>query len=884
MKSKNVSNILNKQDGATSALIGISILILTLAGLVGLQLRGEPITSNTEAQVQQGETRFILPPTAFNNDIEASLQDPRSSGTWDAIVGGSLCFNLNPPTYGGKVRIALEMDVKDAPESEVVRSKTIGASVSKFLTNPNTTRCFSTNRRDVVFNAPFNLPDKDLWPEACPEIRILATTEGPWNPKPQEEIGRISGEYLCPGGIPSPSPEPSPSVSQSPSPSPSPEPTEEPVPESALEGHVTVYACDVPQDVRLKVCDDPSDDNCQTLSLGDEPSDNGLWLQDDDRDRTYVYKYKVTQNSEGEPVEPAQTFVVPEAEADIFTIRREQETFTSEPDESNNRISTPGSRDLTVNVEHMTCGCPFFARAYIKDASTGEILRTTRADLGAANDIQIQKLGDKLVQTFNNGVLDVRADFFDFAERFIADPRTPFSDHGIDGEAMVRLYAPGMTVVKQECESFGSIDACPGGTSYTLEDTSSNDFKGLRVGCGVELEYGWHVSEVPEYEPEEPPITPPDPYTHDSLLAEREGWGAQTTGGQGGKIYVVTTLADSKDNPPEGSLRWAVEKTQGPRIVKFAVDGVINLEDVLKPEANTTIDGRGRNIVIARNGIQIKNPRNNIIITNIKLTEGEDDSGDAIEIRDSENVWIHHVTAEKFTDGLIDIVQGSTNVTVSWSHLWNHDKVMLIGNGDHDGVDPRIKVTLHHNLFENFNIRSPLLRLGKVDMYNNYILGWKSTAVESRQRGQILAENNIFQAGRKHRAIITDNDNSSQGPGYLRSVGNLFLNEAYGEENEPDRVFQRTYPAKIDIADKNLQNRVLNNAGVIPPTGFSFSTLTIIDADVNEDGVVNTADLAICIEEYGQTYGLCDVNLDGDINALDHSGVTQFIGVDISRQ
>ena len=55
-----------------------------------------------------------------------------------------------------------------------------------------------------------------------------------------------------------------------------------------------------------------------------------------------------------------------------------------------------------------------------------------------------------------------------------------------------------------------------------------------------------------------------------------EGFGANSRGGRGGDVYVVTNLND--DGP--GSLRAAVE-AGGPRIVVFEISGTIAHKSVL---------------------------------------------------------------------------------------------------------------------------------------------------------------------------------------------------------------------------------------------------------------------------------------------------------------
>ena len=111
---------------------------------------------------------------------------------------------------------------------------------------------------------------------------------------------------------------------------------------------------------------------------------------------------------------------------------------------------------------------------------------------------------------------------------------------------------------------------------------------------------------------------------------------------------------------------------------------------------------------------------------------------DAIALRESERVWIDHnefrdvATADttlptyfgakyQIHDGHLDITNASDRVTVSWNRFLDHDKTMLIGSSDSATADTgRLRVTLHHNLFENVGQRVPRVRYGQVHVYNNY--------------------------------------------------------------------------------------------------------------------------------------------------------------------
>ncbi len=54
-----------------------------------------------------------------------------------------------------------------------------------------------------------------------------------------------------------------------------------------------------------------------------------------------------------------------------------------------------------------------------------------------------------------------------------------------------------------------------------------------------------------------------------------EGFGALTTGGRGGRVVYVTSLAPDSNGTTQGSLNWALKQT-GPRYILFKVSGVIH--------------------------------------------------------------------------------------------------------------------------------------------------------------------------------------------------------------------------------------------------------------------------------------------------------------------
>jgi pectate lyase len=178
----------------------------------------------------------------------------------------------------------------------------------------------------------------------------------------------------------------------------------------------------------------------------------------------------------------------------------------------------------------------------------------------------------------------------------------------------------------------------------------------------------------------------------------------------------------------------------------------------IRPGSNTTIVGVDKHATILGGWFDLRGTaalnRTNIIIRNLRFEDTFDcfpqwapNDGelgawnslyDSISLRDTNHVWIDHCTfvdldtsddtlPEHFGvlyqvhDGLLDITNGSNNVTVSWNTFENHDKVMLIGSSDGTTSDTgRLNVTLHHNLFADVGQRAARVRYGKVHIYNNF--------------------------------------------------------------------------------------------------------------------------------------------------------------------
>ena len=117
------------------------------------------------------------------------------------------------------------------------------------------------------------------------------------------------------------------------------------------------------------------------------------------------------------------------------------------------------------------------------------------------------------------------------------------------------------------------------------------------------------------------------------------------------------------------------------------------------------------------------------------------------------NVWIDHcdlysdLTHDKdYYDGLLEIKNGASFITVSHCHIHDHLKVSLISSGDDQVGDTVIRATYHHNYFHDTGSRLPSIRFGKAHIFNNYYLNNpEGTGVNSRMGAVVRVEGNHFQ-------------------------------------------------------------------------------------------------------------------------------------------
>lgn len=192
--------------------------------------------------------------------------------------------------------------------------------------------------------------------------------------------------------------------------------------------------------------------------------------------------------------------------------------------------------------------------------------------------------------------------------------------------------------------------------------------------------------EVENGRPYRPWAAKPEDLVKSDILAfpGAEGGGAYTPGGRGGKIYVVTSLADSGP----GTLREACEKG-GARIIVFNVAGIIELKSPITLRAPyVTILGQtapGDGVCVT--GASFLIDTHDVIIRHMRFRRGAQDVAfrdDALGGNAVGNIIIDHVSGSWGLDENMSI----------YRHVYNRDPET--GKGE---KLPTVNITIQNSIF-----------------------------------------------------------------------------------------------------------------------------------------------------------------------------------------
>lgn len=322
-----------------------------------------------------------------------------------------------------------------------------------------------------------------------------------------------------------------------------------------------------------------------------------------------------------------------------------------------------------------------------------------------------------------------------------------------------------------------------------------------------------------------------------------EGFGKYTTGGRGGKIYIVNNLEDEG----EGSLRKAVISND-PRIVVFAVSGTIHLKSKLNIKGNITIAGQtapGDGICLADYPVGLSG--DNIIIRYLRFRMGDrfqnkgmvDGAGsdDALGASKKKNVIIDHCSISWSTDEAISIY-GGDSTTLQWniiSEPLNYSYHFETGDKDFEnhgygGIWGGSHMTAHHNLIAHATSRTPRFngaRLGSsedfVDFRNNVIYNWGHNNVYGGEGGRYNIINNYYKYGPSTSKSVQSRILNPTSPGKDNVYGQFYVSGNYVDQsNEVSSKNLRGVHMDKKAIEGDLEKAIVN----IPFPSMSITAST----------------------------------------------------------
>ncbi|SDG74296.1 pectate lyase family protein [Alloyangia pacifica] len=306
------------------------------------------------------------------------------------------------------------------------------------------------------------------------------------------------------------------------------------------------------------------------------------------------------------------------------------------------------------------------------------------------------------------------------------------------------------------------------------------------------------------------------------------GFGAHTRGGEGGRTVLVTTLAD--DGP--GSLRAAVEKERGPRIVAFDVGGIIALSEQIQIGPDVTIDGTTAPGGITLTGGRLHVVGSNVIVRGMRLRPG-DGPGDAPENRDGlsigdgdrpiRNVIVEGNSLSWSVDEVLAIWGNVADVTISRNIIsealdqsihpkGRHGMGLLIGGGSAKRISV-IGNLLAHNPHRNPNVKDSSTQ---IEFINNLVYNWGPSGFQGTG-SSIHIIGNVYVPGPNSadRPPLHLQDAGRPGPNYFLSdtIGAVREDAEVTLSDEP--VFEGSDPPVMSSGE--VEEWVLSHAGARLP-------------------------------------------------------------------
>jgi pectate lyase len=289
-----------------------------------------------------------------------------------------------------------------------------------------------------------------------------------------------------------------------------------------------------------------------------------------------------------------------------------------------------------------------------------------------------------------------------------------------------------------------------------------------------------------------------------------EGWATQsggTTGGGSGPTVTVTSLS---------ALTTAAAASTAQTI---RINGNFSCSADVRVASNKTVIGVGSASGLTGCGLNMR-AVNNVIVRNLRISNvaAANGNGDAIHVDHATHLWIDHndlssdtTHGTDFYDGLIDITHAGDFITVSWNKLHDHIKCSLLGHSDSNAAEDtgHLRVTYHHNWFNNCDQRGPRVRFGNpVHVFNNYYFNSGTYGVASTCNAGVYIERNYFE-NVAHTAV---SPTGSSPAGNVKLLNNFLANSGAPVSVNAASVAAIPYSYTVDAA-ADVKSIVTSGAG-----------------------------------------------------------------------
>ena len=230
-----------------------------------------------------------------------------------------------------------------------------------------------------------------------------------------------------------------------------------------------------------------------------------------------------------------------------------------------------------------------------------------------------------------------------------------------------------------------------------------------------------------------------------------EGYGQFATGGRGGIVYHVTSLADDSQNPQPGTLRYGITRIHQPRTIVFDISGTIDLKDRLVcSDPFVTVAGQtapGKGILLREHPFGF-GPEGIFRFLRLRLGKYLDKDGKTITLdgmgaAGCDNTIIDHCSVGWTIDEAFSSRNGRN---ISFQHNLISEALNQAGHQNYANAKHGYAATIggnigsfHHNLLahnegRNWSMGGGLdgagYYAGRLDLFNNVVYNWGNRACD----------------------------------------------------------------------------------------------------------------------------------------------------------